>query len=1126
MIPSPRLVMRPSRAHDSPCWRLLLLPTQFAHYQTPVKRTQPTFFPTPSASPIVAAVLAASLAAQSPPVPGNVPVTPPINQQAGPAAPLTGNFFDNTKGNLVHFQLGHIQPIAIDKAIGDYLFAPNNAGQQLVVTYLPSNTLVSEIPTGPGITSITDRPTTTEVWAVDSVNGCVTVIDPLMNRIARTIPVGKEPHGIAMLADGSRAYVTCSASNTVDVIDCAAYSVVKSIAIPAVGPRGITRTSNPDIIWVTPLFSGNDTVAKKTNNIPAGGFGDAGAQAVVTPQTALAETHLPDSDLFAIPVTASPLTDVLDPTRTRTRLGTILFNVHARPNTSQVWIPNTEALNLTIGEANFVGGKVVSNRITIVDTSTPVGTPPTILDLDLAAPAGAAQPVAVVFDTTRNRAYVAAFGSDAILVLDTSSGFFPVIGRHTLTPRTPALPVPPNTPARCGPRGMAMSANGNELFVFNGIDSSFSRVNLTVLNSTAPIAIALGFDPTPDKIKRGLGHLANASHSGTGTSSCMSCHIDGHFDMLSWNLSGFKDPAGTANPTFEVDNKGPMATQSLRGLFEAGALHWRGEQVSLDDFNQDGFVGLLKRPAKLSTVEFDEVKAGTFSLVYPANPRAPADRIYTGALQTGRDAFRTVPAVGADTCASCHSLPLGSTTDLQPFFTTASPSNSGKVPQLRGVGDKLSSVFTVFPPAFPSTHRDRTINGWGLTHAGTVESMPAFIQHFPGIVGTGLVSQVAAFVNAWDTGLAPSTTFQRTMVPGVHSSAQFDSTLLEIKNQALAGHCDIVVATAALSGGVMVPVTMAWDHVLQLWQTGSQSAAFTDQQLKQFTFAAGLVVTFLGEPLGMGRRFGVDRDLDDLLDNDEALYTPFQPSFVTNPDSDGDGFLDGHEAKNPPMHPRAVNTTSPDVTLPNFTSTVTVVWVTATSAKLEFATSEPTRAEVVGTLDATTSPVAGKLDYNHALFVRNLPPAAATAVTVRITDGKGNVRQQTVTINTAGMSDGIRVTAINSTFASPNVTVTVAIGAHLTPTSTNGVGHLVEAFAYADSPGVVPLTNITLPTNPVAASGAKVATFVVPIPAAVLARPAGTRFLHFGVRNITPPAGGGLAYIEGKDVINFRSIKF
>lgn len=1074
---------------------------------------------------VAATVLLTSLASQAPPTPGTVPITPPVNQAAGPGAMGGGNFFDNTKGNLVRFQLGHTHPITIDAAFGAYMFAPNNAGQRLSMVYLPTNTVVAEIPTGPGITAITDRPGTAEGWAVDSINGCISVIDPFTYRIMRTIPVGKEPHGIVFKADGSRAYVTCSADNRVDVIDCATYSVAKSIAIPSVAPRGITIANNT--VWVTSFFSGNNTTTKLTQSI---GINIAASQAIVTPVDANNEKPLPDEDLFGIPITASAATDVLDASKTRAGLGTILFNVHARPGSNELWIPNTDALNKVIGEVNLVGGKVANNRVTIVDTNSGATTH---IDLDaLAAPLGAAQPVAVAFDTVRGRAYVACFGSDRILSLDLATKT--LLGQVTLTPLTPPLVSGGNTtPARCGPRGMVLSAGGASLLVFNGIDNSYSVVDLNAFNTST--THSLGYDPTPHAIKRGMGHLANADHSGTKTTSCMTCHVDGHFDMLSWNLSAFHDPAGTANPKFEKDDKGPMATQSLRGLFEAGELHWRGEQKGLDDFNQGGFVNLMKRSTTLPQADFDELKAATFSLVYPANPRQPVNRVYTGAQASGQQLFRTQPASGPFTaCASCHILPLGSRMEIQPFNASAIPAFSGKIPQLRGVGDKVSgTAVLVFPPTIPTQFLTRTRNGWGLNHSATVATLFDFANTFPGFT-SAQAADVAKFAEAFDTGLAPATTHQATIMPGVHTSQDFDKALLTIKNRALAGDCDIVVAGSQLFGSQFVPFTLAWDHILKRWQTGIKTLSLDDAQLKQFTFSAGLGVTFFGMPLGTGRRFGVDRDLDDLFDLDEIGFTPFQASDITNPDSDGDGIPDGHEALFPgTLHPRVANTNpSPDTTPPAFTSAITVVYRTATTAKLEFSTDEPTKADLVigtPTYEWTNSPTAGGYDRNHTILIRALTPGQQTPITVRVLDIAGNRSTQQLNITPLAIADGTHVTAINSQpLSGSTITVTVDVARYLTPTASLS-GYTVNAFAHAEG-STVQLASVATPPA-VVSSTSNTVTFTLTIPAAVLALPVGQRKLHFGVRTIVPPTGPlplppTFAYIEAKDLVNHVTITF
>ena len=89
--------------------------------------------------------------------------------------------------------------------------------------------------------------------------------------------------------------------------------------------------------------------------------------------------------------------------------------------------------------------------------------------------------------------------------------------------------------------------------------------------------------------------------SSNGEASCSSCHIFGDFDSLAWDLG---DPDGDVTTNFSpftpvpvvgdvnggaADDefhpmKGPMTTQTLRGMANSGGMHWRGDRV-------DGFFG-------------------------------------------------------------------------------------------------------------------------------------------------------------------------------------------------------------------------------------------------------------------------------------------------------------------------------------------------------------------------------------------------------------------------------------------------------------------------------------------------------------------------------------------------------
>ena len=103
------------------------------------------------------------------------------------------------------------------------------------------------------------------------------------------------------------------------------------------------------------------------------------------------------------------------------------------------------------------------------------------------------------------------------------------------------------------------------------------------------------FNPEPRSVVDGRRFLYDANHTSShGDSACASCHIFGDFDSLAWDLG---DPDGTVRTiparsrspavTAPCDPgvagfhpmKGPMTTQSLRGMANHGPMHWRGDRT-------------------------------------------------------------------------------------------------------------------------------------------------------------------------------------------------------------------------------------------------------------------------------------------------------------------------------------------------------------------------------------------------------------------------------------------------------------------------------------------------------------------------------------------------------------------
>ncbi len=933
---------------------------------------------------------------------------------ACPSAQAQGGLtpgFDDQKGRYVNFEVGPVRSIVLDEAHGRLLVL-NQPGHRLAV-FDPA-TLVRrfEIPIGLGAASLALRPGTGEAWIVDRVSGCVQVLDLERRALVRTIRVASEPHGIAFSPDGQRAWISCSGSDSVVAIDADSYSVAQTLDVPADTPRGIAYQSGR--AWVASFLSGNGTAARGTIAAP-----DAAVAVGSTQGAGL--TPLPDLDLFPILLGPTPGADVLDPLEARAGLGTVLFDVVGRPGRDEVWIPGTEALNAQHrGETSFVGGQVVSNRIAIVST---VGNgAPLIVDLDALAPAGVrcAQPTSLVFDPVRPRVYVCAYGSDVVAVLDLLPEGGVQWAGHV------AIPAKQGYPRGSGPRSATLDAAGTTLWVFNRNDLSIVRIALGALPQSGPpfaitaaIPVAVGFDAASDEETLGRHLFTDARNSGSLTSSCASCHVDAHTDGVVWDLSRYLDPEGTPpdQMTFGLDVKGPLITQTTRRQEDTGPYHWRGERRTLNDFNAT-FVTLLDRlengqPRDIGP-EFQYLRHFINRIAIPANPLQQRDRTLRPDEVAGAEIFLSRPVLNGLTCNACHVLPLGSSGEVVAFGSDGVPT-SFDVPSLRRVADREQPVVQV-----GGEFGQRPRAGGGLMHAGVFARLEDVLVRTPSgpndthaFALTALeAQQVAAFLRAFDSGLAPATTGQVT-AHAANWTAVRDGDLAWLLSEAEKGHCDLVAfRTPLLAAHPGFVRTALYDPTSDRFRMAGGSQPWTSARALLLEAAADRPVTFLGVPLGRGLTAGIDRDADGLLDADERT----RGTNPDNDDTDNDHFPDGYEVEfgnNPLVQETTVN----DHVAPSLVGAARVVYATTNTVKLEFRTNEMCRVHVGlnGGTPVQRLPLDHRVDREHWVVLGDLTPGTTYVVNLQLRDPALNIATDSTTVITTLprlMVEPVRASAI------------------------------------------------------------------------------------------------------------------
>jgi hypothetical protein len=344
-----------------------------------------------------------------------------------------------------------------------------------------------------------------------------------------------------------------------------------------------------------------------------------------------------------------------------------------------------------------------------------------------------------------------------------------------------------------GPTGLVLDKKDKYAFVMTRFDNGISTVDLKKKKQVEHTKM---YNPEPVSITKGRPFLYDARlTSAHGDSACASCHIFGDKDEISWNLG---DPDGAVlnnpgpftvpspAPGFITDKlhpmKGPMSTQSLRGMANHGPMHWRGDRTGGNDvpasaqpdtgtFNEDAafkkfnvaFPGLLGRAEQLTPEQMQAFGDFILQVTYPPNPIRNLDNSLTPAQAAGRAFYFSANPDGSEiitdtfhNCNGCHVLnPAGNAEHgvAKPGFFGSDGRYSFdnvpeflKVPHLRNAYTKVgmfgnADTFRLpidrpapLPPlasALPAplndpSHKGDQVRGFGFLHSGEVDTLFRF----------------------------------------------------------------------------------------------------------------------------------------------------------------------------------------------------------------------------------------------------------------------------------------------------------------------------------------------------------------------------------------------------------------
>lgn len=609
---------------------------------------------------------------------------------------------------------------------------------------------------------------------------------------------------------------------------------------------------------------------------------------------------LPDRDVFAINAN-----DLAAAPASFASVGTVLFNMIANPVSGRVYVTNTDANNAVRFEGpgvvagSTVRGHLHEARITVLDGAnvvprrlnkhidySVVPSPPGVSDASLATPLGMAV-------TSDGRAlYVAAFGSSAVGVFDTAE-----LELDMFVPSAAAQIAVTGG----GPTGLVLNEAAGLLYVATRFDDAISVIDT---NARVEIAHIPVHNPEPPAVIAGRPILYDARlTSSNGEASCASCHVFGDLDSLAWDL-GNPDDVVTPNPNpFEVGSgrsfhpmKGPMTTQSLRGMASAGPLHWRGDRSGGSDpggspmdvsagFNRFNvaFEGLLGRDGPITPAQMQAFADFSLQLTYPPNPIRNLDDSLTATQQAGRNFYFGPLSDVFRNCNGCHTLNRAA----GQFGASGRSSFEGetqefKIAHLRNLYQKVG-MFGMpaiqFIRSGNNGHQGDQVRGFGFLHDGSVDTIFRFLRAIVFTTSPADVALLEQWLLVYDSNLMPIVGQQVTLTSANAASAGSRIDLMIA--QAAAGACELTVK------GVLAGEARGW---LRLANGSFQSdrareAPLTDAQLRAHAGTSGQERTYLCVPPTSGLRVGVDRDEDGFFDRDEidAGSDPADPSSIPGP---------------------------------------------------------------------------------------------------------------------------------------------------------------------------------------------------------------------------------------------------
>lgn len=578
--------------------------------------------------------------------------------------------------DFVNFESGHVHPLDMTPD-GSKLLAVNTAANTLEVFTVTITGLVNTASIPVGMDPVTVRVRNNdEAWVANVISDNVSIVDLNQEVVVRTLWMDdmNEPSDIVFAGSPQKAFVSCAERESIFIFDLNNLDATpQEVLLVGEQPRAMAVSPDGNTVYTAFFESGNQTTVVAGNQFVAAGNlrEPVGNRNTVVPND-VTRNNGPYGGAVPVPNDGNNFNPPMNPNLPNTstfqslvvkkdnssgqwlddnggnwtaivsggqgvrqsgwdlqdrdvavlnanslnvsyqkHLGNILMAMGVNPVSGKVSVVGTDAMNhirftpnlngtfLRVNISQFDQGNS-NNDITDLNNHLNYSTP-SVSPSERQKSVG--DPRAIVWRSNGQEAYISGMGSNNVIIVDANGD------------RLNAQPIEVGQ----GPTGIVLDESNSKVYVLNKFDASISTVDM---NTDQEIAQTSFFDPTPNEIKIGRPHMYDTHlGSGNGTISCASCHVDGKWDRLAWDLG---DPSGnmeTVNGVQFHPLKGLKVTQSLIDIINVGdgLLHWRGDIDDFEDF-ASAFDALQGTSGPLPSAEMQEFEDFLSTTYHPPNP--------------------------------------------------------------------------------------------------------------------------------------------------------------------------------------------------------------------------------------------------------------------------------------------------------------------------------------------------------------------------------------------------------------------------------------------------------------------------------------------------------------------------